>query len=86
MVHGEIPPIKDFVMRCVTEKLDKVSEIAGFLGIDEATVQVTFDQLFSEKRLMFDEDSATVELTERGRDALSKAQESWPQDAPARCR
>jgi hypothetical protein len=44
MVHSEIPPIKEFVMRSLAAGLSHLEEVAGFLGLDEAVVHATFDQ------------------------------------------
>ena len=45
MVHREIPPIKEFVMRSIFLGIDTPTEVAGFLGLDQGVVDATFSQL-----------------------------------------
>lgn len=79
MIHHGIPPIKEFVMRCLAKNLVRADEIAGFLGIDVATVLATLGQLKSDRYITSDEDGCSG-LTPRGHDVLGKAMESSPQD------
>ena len=79
MVHHEIPPIKQFVMRSVKSGLTHREEIAGFLGLDSTVVSATVDQLLSD-RYATDPEDGGVALTQRGQDVLSKAQEFSPRD------
>jgi hypothetical protein len=80
MAHREIPPIKEFVMRSIAVGLGTSQEVAGFLGLDQATVEATFDQLHSERYVSVDGDGGGTLLLDRGRDVLAKARESSPQD------
>ena len=80
MAHREIPPIKEFVMRSIAVGLGTSQEVAGFLGLDQATVEATFDQLHSERYVSVDGDGGGTLLLDRGRDRLAKARESSPQD------
>lgn len=79
MVHHGIPPIKEFVMRCVALGLTNAQEVGGFLGIDVTTVMATLDQLRSDRYIASDEEGSAG-LTSRGREVLDKAMESAPQD------
>lgn len=79
MVHKEIPPIKEFVMRSVSAGLAERQEVAGFLGLDASIVSATFEQLRADGYLT-DEEDGCARLTERGLDILRKARESLPQD------
>jgi hypothetical protein len=82
MAHREIPPIKEFVMRSVAAGLDNESQVAGFLGLDRATVHATFEQLVVDRYLSTHEEgnSEGALLLDRGREVLAKARESSPQD------
>jgi len=77
MLHREIPPIKEFVMRSIEAGLDDSKVVSGFLGLDEATVHTTFAQLESEKYATTP-DGSSATLTERGREILKIARESSP--------
>jgi hypothetical protein len=79
MVHHDIPPIKEFVMRSIAIGLDTAAEIGGFLGIDSTIVLATLDQLKSDRYATANEETE-IALTARGHDVLSKAKESSPQD------
>ncbi len=79
MVHKEIPPIKEFVMRSVSAGLRQSQEVAGFLGLDASITSATFEQLRADSYLS-DDDGGSASLTERGIDVLRKARESLPQD------
>jgi hypothetical protein len=82
MAHREIPPIKEFVMRSIAIGLEGESPVAEFLGLDEATVHATFDQLHGDRyvSLSDNEDERGATLLDRGREVLAKARESSPQD------
>lgn len=82
MAHREIPPIKEFVMRSVATGLDSEKQVAGFLGLDDATVKATFDQLCDDRYLSASQDGngSGTALLDRGREVLAKARESSPQD------
>jgi hypothetical protein len=82
MAHREIPPIKEFVMRSVAIGIDSESKVAGFLGLDEATVHATFDQLCGDRHVSLSDsdDGSSAALLDRGREVLAKARESSPQD------
>jgi hypothetical protein len=79
MVHRDIAPIKEFVMRSIAARLQNSDAITGFLGLDIATVEATIDQLLEEKYAT-NHDNSVFELTERGVEILAKAKESSPQD------
>src|SRR5689334_11819587 len=81
MVHRDIPPIKEFVMRSFAAGLSTPGEVAGFLGLDQTIVDATLSQLSNDKFI----DNAidvgdVIRLTDRGVDVLKKAKESSPQD------
>lgn len=80
MVYSEIPPIKEFVMRSMAIGLSQPEEIAGFLGLDEAIVHATMDQLKSDGYAIDIEADHEFEMTDRGREVLAKAREATPQD------
>ncbi|WP_316231113.1 hypothetical protein [Bradyrhizobium sp. SZCCHNR1051] len=79
IVHHGIPPIKEFVMRCVALGLASAQEVGGFLGIDATIAAATLNQLRTERYITSDEEGS-VGLTSRGREVLDKAMESAPQD------
>lgn len=79
MVHHGIPPIKEFVMRCLAKHLLTAEEISGFLGIDATTVLATLSQLRNDRYITGDEDGRSC-LSPRGQEVLNKAMESSPQD------
>lgn len=79
MVHREIPPIKEFVMRSLTNGLTHPEEVAGFLGLDTTIVEATIGQLMSDRYATYADDG-TITLSERGQEVLSKARESSPRD------
>lgn len=79
MVHKEIQPIKEFVMRSVSVGFSNPEEVAGFLGLDSSIVLATFEQLRSDRYLV-DIDDGSATLSERGIEVLRKARESSPQD------
>jgi hypothetical protein len=79
MVHHEISPIKEFMMRSIAIGLDTAAEIGDFLGIDNAIVTATLDQLRDDRYATGNEETK-IALTARGHDVLAKAKESSPQD------
>lgn len=81
MVHRDIPPIKEFVMRSFAAGLSAPTQIAGFLGLDQSVVDGTLDQLRTDKYVHNPVDeSDEIRPTDRGVDVLSKTKESSPQD------
>jgi len=80
MAHREIPPIKTFVMRSIAAGLGELHEVAGFLGLDEATVDGTFSQLQDDGYAALSASGSTAVLLDRGREVLAKERESSPQD------
>lgn len=81
MVHREIPPIKEFVMRSLAAGLTAPTQIAGFLGLDQSIIDATLDQLQSDKYVHNPiDDGEDIRLTDRGVDVLSKTKESSPED------
>jgi hypothetical protein len=80
MVHREIPPIKEFVMRCIAVGLTDRRELCGFLGLDEAIIDATLSQLRNDGYAAITEESSMAALLDRGRDVLAQARESAPQD------
>ena len=80
MVHREIPPIKEFVMRTIAAGMDNIPDVSGFLGLDESTVAATFETLETERYLSQHETNSGATLSDRGREVLAKMRESSPQD------
>lgn len=80
MVHREIPPIKEFVMRSVAANVGDVQEISGFLGIDESTVSPILAQLRDDRYVSLSDDGGSAVILERGREFLSRGRESSPQN------
>jgi len=80
MVHKEIPPIKEFVMRSLSAGFSRAPDVEHFLGLDTSIVDATFHQLRSDHYVTDGEGGETVVLTQRGRDILQKARESSPED------
>src|SRR4051794_27875872 len=80
MIHREIPPIKEFVLRAVALGLNRLADIAGFLGLDETTVSAVLDMLEREKRLIGSQEDQTFTISDGGREILIKMRESSPQD------
>lgn len=78
MVHRDIPPIKEFVMRAIYAGLMNSEEIAGFLGLELSIVSATIDQLEGDRYINIHED--VPELTKSGLDVLNGLRESSPQD------
>src|SRR5258708_5053779 len=78
MVHHDIPPIKEFVMRSIAMGLGGALDISGLLGIDSAIVEATLGQIRSDRYAAGEEDE--IALTTRGHEILAKAKESSPQD------
>ena len=79
MIHREIAPIKEFIMRSLKTGLAHPEDIAGFLGLDSTTVSATVDQLMSDRYASGAEDG-TINLTDRGLEVLAKARELSPRD------
>jgi hypothetical protein len=79
MIHHDIPPIKEFVMRSIAIGLDTAAKIGGFLGIDNTIVSATLGQL-KDDRYATGSEETEIALTARGHDVLGKAKESSPQD------
>jgi hypothetical protein len=79
LVHRPIPPIKEFVMRGIAAGLVTSTEISGFLGLDDASVQGAISQLLEEKYAEAEREDR-LRLTDRGREVLQAARESAPQD------
>ena len=79
MIHREIPPIREFVMRSFSSGLANPEEVAGFLGLEASIVEATVNQLVGDRYAIGSEDGS-VSLTDRGLEVLAKARESSPQD------
>jgi hypothetical protein len=76
----DLPPIQEYTLRAVAEGLNHTAHIAGLLGIDEALVRTSAATLLSSDNLVLtggsDGDRThRLKLTEKGRDAASKAQQ-----------
>lgn len=80
MVHREIPPIKEFVMRAVAAEISHLQDISGFLGLDSGTVSAAVEGLKTDKLIQVSDDSESFLLTEQGEDVLAKMRISSPQD------
>ncbi|CAN5923021.1 hypothetical protein BH11PSE3_BH11PSE3_12430 [soil metagenome] len=80
MIHRAIPPIKEFVMRAVAAGLTDPMQIAGFLGIDQLTVNATLNQLIDDRYMMSPDEGGVAALSDRGRLVLNKMHESAPQN------
>jgi hypothetical protein len=80
IVHRDIPPIKEFVMRSIELGINHLPELSAFLGLDEETVRGTLSQLRDDRYASVPEDLRSVQLLDRGRDILIKAKVSAPQD------
>ncbi|MDF0695624.1 hypothetical protein PYR71_03680 [Rhizobium sp. MC63] len=81
MVHRDIAPIKEFVMKAINVGFEDSKNIAGFLGLDVSVVDGTLTQLKTDKFVSpLDDDEQFFMLTERGTDILAKAKISSPED------
>jgi len=67
-------------MRSIATGFDTAPEVSGFLGLDEGTLEATFNQLQDDRYVSILEDGGGARLLDRGREVLAKARESSPQD------
>lgn len=82
MVHRDLAPIKEFVLKAIATGLTEKDDVGGFLGLDKTVVDGTLTQLRAEKLLaQFDTETSTqLSLTDRGVEILEKCKVSSPQD------
>lgn len=81
MVHRDIAPIKEFVMKAINLGFEDSKSLVGFLGLDASVVDGTLTQLKTEKFVLpAEDDGQSYVLTERGLDVLARAKISSPQD------
>ncbi|MBY3158981.1 hypothetical protein HFO56_42680 [Rhizobium laguerreae] len=81
MIHRDLAPIKEFVMKTIAAGLCDTETIGRFLGLDRAVVDGTLAQLRAEKLVTQSDDTAPqFTLSDRGFEVLDKAKVSTPQD------
>jgi PLD-like domain len=73
-----IPPIQEFVLRCVDDQLDDVETIAGFLGVRQGAVREAAVDLMRSDDLVLegqmpDQRAHRLMLTSKGRETLKEA-------------
>lgn len=61
--------LEEYIMKCIVNELNKLEEIAGFLGIDNVTIEKVLSKLISDDIVIRDNG---FQLTEKGKDALQQ--------------
>lgn len=81
MVHRDLAPIKEFVMKSIGAGLIDRGTIGGFLGLEKTVVDGTLNQLKVDKLVVQSDDAiGELALSDRGIEVLDKAKTSTPQD------
>jgi predicted transcriptional regulator len=69
LANRNLELLEEYIMKCIVHNLNKLEEIAGFLGIDNDIVEKVLSKLISDDIIIRDNG---FRLTEKGQDALQQ--------------